>query len=138
MRFFFDSSTNTIRTIETYSKSIEVDLIATQFLIEIDLLFKQYVFSNIDLKLFELKNKDEFDTLNKRRIDFINYLCKTQMIHPSMFVESELLKKYVLDAFGTNADIVYNTLLAKAREINSSIQNILVDSDPRTANRPSI
>ena len=132
MRFLFDSNTNTIRMVERYSKSADVDLVATRFLDEIDKFFKQYIFSNTDLKVFELNNKEEFLRLNGIRVNFINFLCQYRMIHPTMFVESDELKKQITNVFGSNAELVYAELINKAKKITEETQISIIDSDPRT------
>ena len=133
MRFFYDQTTNTIRSVERYSKSADIDQLATSFLNEIDKVFKQYLFSNTELVVFELKNKDEFTRLNTIRIAFINFLCQTRMIHPSQFVESDTLKNRIVEIFSSNSDVIYAGLISKARELVATNITVLVDSDPKTS-----
>jgi hypothetical protein len=60
---------------------------ATDFLNTINNLFKQYLFDNTDFNVFELKNKAEYDRLNKIRVDFIIFMCIHKIIHPFEFIQ---------------------------------------------------
>jgi hypothetical protein len=151
MRFFFNQSTNQIQIIEVYSKSHDVDHNASKFLEAIDNMFKIYIFSNTDFKVFELKNKAEYDRLNEIRVGFINFLCKHLIIHPSEFIrcanatndnadqslisiKTKLLFR-LENIFKPNHELVFSILKDNAHNIFASINNnsIIPDSDPATS-----
>ena len=63
------------------------DCISWVFLNQINNMFKKYLFDNTDFNVFELKNKAEYDRLNKIRVDFIIFMCSVDCrdVQPTTF-----------------------------------------------------